>query len=439
VTASTCPVVPDADFDVIVVGGGVAGAVCAYRLATAGRSVALIERGAQPGSKNLSGGVLYCRPLAETFPGFVDEAPIERRITRNNVVFLEESSFVGIDYWDRRLANPVNAVSVLRGRLDAWLVQQCEDAGVTVLTGVQVDELLLDGDRIVGIRAGQDEISAAVVVAADGVNSFLARQAGLRPQEPTVHLAVGVKSVIGLDPSTIEDRFGVDPGEGAAYAVVGDCTRGAAGGGFIYTNSASVSVGVVLRLDDLVTRGLDSAQVHEHFLGHPAIARLLRGGELLEYGAHLTIEDGPAMARRKVSAPGLLIIGDAAGFTLNTGLTIRGMDLSAASAVAAATAIDQALSAKDVSGASMGRYRRLVNESFAGADLSTYAKAPRFMTNPRLYQGYGGLLADVMHGVFSHDGTPRRRLARVATAAVRSSGIRPTTLVRDGIGAVRSL
>ena len=108
----------DYDFDVIVVGGGVAGAVCAYLLATCGREVLLVERGAEPGSKNLSGGVFYCRVMQEIFPNFLQEAPIERTITRNCLSFLNPTSFVNVDYWDARLAEPVNAVTVLRAKLD---------------------------------------------------------------------------------------------------------------------------------------------------------------------------------------------------------------------------------------------------------------------------------------------------------------------------------
>ncbi|EFS92776.1 hypothetical protein HMPREF9607_00989 [Cutibacterium modestum HL044PA1] len=44
------------DFDVIIIGGGVAGTVAAYQLSRAGHDVLLIERGQEPGSKNLSGG-----------------------------------------------------------------------------------------------------------------------------------------------------------------------------------------------------------------------------------------------------------------------------------------------------------------------------------------------------------------------------------------------
>src|SRR5674476_1664649 len=127
------------DFDVIVVGAGIAGCVTAILLARAGRQVVLIERGAAAGNKNLSGGVLYCRVLEEVFPNLLTEAPVERRITRNVIQFLNADSAVAVDYADARLAEPTNAVTVLRAKLDAWLADQCEAEGVFVMTGVRVD------------------------------------------------------------------------------------------------------------------------------------------------------------------------------------------------------------------------------------------------------------------------------------------------------------
>lgn len=430
----------EVDFDVIVIGAGVAGAVTAFQLAQSERNVLLIERGAEAGSKNLSGGVFYSRVMEQVFPGFVENAPVERRITRNVLSFLNESSHVNVDYWDDRLQNPVNAVTVLRAKLDAWLAEQCEEAGVTVMPGVKVDEVLMEDGQVVGVRSGDDELRSHVVVAADGVNSFIAQYAGIRKKEPKKHLAVGVKSVIKLPEKVIEDRFNLrSSSDGAAYAVVGDATHGVAGGGFMYTNRDSISIGVVLRLDDLEAKGLTASGVHDHFLAHPAIEPFLRDGELLEYGCHLTIEDGPAMVTHDLTRPGLIIVGDAAGFTLNTGMTIRGMDLAAGSAIAAARAINRALDAGDFSQAAMDVYVSEFNSTFVGADMKTYSRAPAFLENDEMYRDVGLLLADVLYGVYNHDLTPRKHLLTVAKDALKKSSLSMTRLAKIGWQAIRAL
>ncbi|MDR1634511.1 MAG: FAD-dependent oxidoreductase [Bifidobacteriaceae bacterium] len=428
----------DVDFDVIVVGAGVAGCVSAFQLATAGRGVLLVERGAEPGAKALSGGVFYCRVMEQVFPGFVEAAPVERVITRNCLSFLNPSSFVNIDYGDQRLASPVNAVSVLRAKLDAWLAEQCESAGAMVMPGFRVDRLLIEDGQVRGIGAGEDELRCKVVIAADGVNSFVSRDAGLRSKDRTNHLAVGVKSVIGLDRAVIEDRFNLEDGQGAAYAVVGDCTKGVGGGGFMYTNLESVSIGVVLRLDDLKRRGASATDLHDGFLNHRFVAPFLKGGELLEYGAHLVAEGGLAMIRDLVK-PGLVVIGEAAGLALNTGLTVRGMDLAAGSAIAAARAVDGALEAGDYSPATLGEYRQSLQECFVGRDMETFRRAPAFLEGTRMFNDYGPLLADVFHGVYNLDLRPRRHLLKTARAALRSSPVGWLDLARDGWNALRAL
>ena len=262
---------------------------------------------------------------------------------------------------------------MLRARLDPWLAEKCEEAGVTVMPGVRVDRVLTEdapatgangagkdagnhagGRRVVGVQAGDDELRSRVVVAADGVNSFIAQDVGLRQKQPLNHLAVGVKSVVSLPRETIEARFNLTGDEGAALAVVGDCTEGVGGGGFLYTNTDSLSVGVVVRLDDLTAQGKVVTDVFDHFLEHRFIAPYLEGGELAEYGCHLVAEGGMKMVG-EIAMDGMVVVGDAAGLTLNTGLTVRGMDLAVASAVAAAEGIGAALEKKDTSKAGPGR------------------------------------------------------------------------------------
>lgn len=427
------------DFDVVVIGGGIAGCVTAYQLASAGRSVVLIERGEAPGSKNLSGGVLYCRVMEQVFPDFVTEAPVERRITRNCIQFLNAESAVAIDYADQRFAEPVNAVTVLRAKLDAWLGERCEEAGVFLMPGVHVDEVLREGGRVVGVRAGEDELRAHVVVAADGVNSFISKRAGLRPtQDPQNHLAVGVKAVVSLPRQVLEDRFRCSGDEGVAYAIVGDASEGLGGGGFLYTNLDSVSIGVVLRLDDLTKSGKSATDVFDHFLANPFVAPLIAGGELAEYGCHLVAEGGLA-GMGEIVTDGLVVVGDAAGLTLNTGLTVRGMDLAAQSALCAAEAIEAALAASDTSKAALLPYREKLFESFAGKDMETYAKAPAFLERDRMYTHYGPLLADVLYGAFNHDLTPRRHLMAVGRQALKDSPVRYRDVASDGFAGVRAL
>lgn len=441
-TVSSMSEETEVDFDVIVVGAGVAGCVTAYQLAQQGRSVVLIERGEAAGSKNLSGGVLYCRGMQKVFPDFLDEAPVERRITRNYINFLNAESSIGIDYKDKRLAEPVNAVTVLRAKLDPWLAEKCEEAGVFIMSGVRVDRVLTEdgatGRRVVGVQAGEDELRAHVVVAADGVNSFIAQEVGLRTKQPLNHLATGVKCVVKLPRETIEARFNLTGDEGAAFAVVGDCTGGVGGGGFLYTNTDSLSVGVVLRLDDLTAKKKVATDVFDQFLAHQFIAPYLEGGEVIEYGCHLVAEGGLDMIG-EISMDGMIVVGDAAGLTLNTGLTVRGMDLAVASGVAAAVGIGAALEQKDYSKLGLAGYREAFFASYAGKDMKTYAKAPTFLEVERLYKDYGELIGNVLYGLFNLDNEPREHLVKVALKAFKNSPVKFKHLITDGIAGVRAL
>ena len=426
--------------DVIVVGAGVAGSTAAYLLAKAGLEVALIERGPYPGSKNLSGGVLYTQALRQIMPNFLEEAPIERVISNQIVSFMTGEATFNIDFKNQAFSRPpYNAVTVLRAKFDRWLAEQAESAGAMLVTGIKVEHLLRDGQgRVVGVAAGEDEIQAGVVIAADGVTSFLAQEAGLRGRIPTGQAATGVKEVIGLPREVIEDRFHLNGEEGAAYTVVGYATRGVPGGGFLYTNRDSLSIGLVMRLDDLIKTQSRPAEIFEDFKAHPLIAPLIKGGKLLEYGAHLVPEGGIAMMPR-LYMDGMLVVGDAAGLGINSGFVIRGMDLAIGSAAAAAQAVIEAKAHGDYSAQSLQAYARHLEASFVMADMRTYARAPAFLHNPRLFTSYPELMAEVMTRLYTQDGTPKERLTPTLMKSLKDCDISLFDVAKDLLEGARAL
>ena len=205
-------------FDAVVVGAGCAGCVAAYVLARAGLEVVVIERGNSAGSKNMTGGRLYAHSLERVMPGFAQEAPLEREVTRENVSLLTPDSAVTLDYRSAMPRPPAEkSYTVLRARLDRWLMAKAEEAGAQLIPGIRVDEPIVRDGVVCGVRAGDDEIAADAVILADGVNSLLAEKLGMRRRVAPSMAAVGVKELIGLSATEIEDRFQVQPGEGAAW------------------------------------------------------------------------------------------------------------------------------------------------------------------------------------------------------------------------------
>jgi len=425
--------------DVIVVGAGVAGCAAAYKLAQAGLQVMLVERGPYPGSKNLSGGVLYGRVLHELIPNYWEEAPVERWINNEIITFLTGEASFNIDFKTQAFSKPpYNGFTVLRGKFDRWLAGKAEAAGAMLVPGIKVDRLLRDGDRVTGVAAGEDELYADVVIAADGANSFLAQEAGLRGRIPTHQIAVGVKELIALPRETIQERFHLEGDEGAAYAIVGFATGGVAGGGFLYTNKESLSVGLVMQLDELLESRRKPADILDEFLVHPMVAGLIKGGRLLEYGAHLVPEGGIEMMPR-LAAGGMLVVGDAAGFTLNNGFVVRGMDLAIGSGIAAAEAVLDAKARGDFSEQGLSVYRQKLDDSFVMADMRTYARAPHFLQNGRLYTAYPEMLADLMTRIYGQEARPKEHLMAELMKSLKENQVSLFDLGKDGLNGARAL
>lgn len=426
-------------FDVVVVGAGLAGISAALVAARAGLQVVLAERGTRPGSKTVSGGLLYTHGLAQLFPKFWEEEPrpVERAIDRNVLSFLTPQRAVSLDYFDSSFsAPPYNSFSVLRSVLDPWLAAKAEAAGAMPVYGVKVDALVREGDRVVGIQAGEDEIRADVVILAEGSNALLSRRSGQQPEADPRWVGVGVKQVIGLPTGEVERRFQLTGLSGTQYSTIG-FPEHVEGGGFLYTNRESLSLGVIFNLKSLVDHQVSMFEVLEEYKQHPFLSRLLEGGQLLEYSGCF-VGEGGWDARPAPYGDGYLLAGSAAGLFLNTGFTLRGMDFALESGrLAGETAVD-AVRQHDASRARLAGYGTRLEGSFVHRELKAFRGYPAVFANPRLYGTYPALLSELLHQAFFVDGSARPHLGRLLLGLPRGRAS-PLDLVRDLAKAMRTL
>jgi len=423
-------------FDAVVVGAGPAGSAAALALARAGHSVVLLERGPFPGSKNVYGGVVYGRVLDEIAPRWWEEVPVQRWVVRRSTMLLTGTQALSVDFHTEAwAAPPYNGMTVYRADFDAWLAGKAVDAGARLVTSTVATGLLRDrAGRVVGVRTDRPDgdLHAQVVIACDGVNSFLAKEAGLLPRADAAHHTLGVKEVLALPREVIEERFGLRAGQGLDIEMLG-CTRGIPGGGFLYTNADTVSVGVILDLTGLAAAAVRPEELLADLKAHPAVAPYLRGATVKEYSAHL-IPEGGYDAMPRLHHDGLLIAGDAAGMTLATGIWVEGVNFAIGSGLAAGRAAAGAVAAGDVSRRGLAAYRREVERSFVLADHKRLRGAPRLLLSERLQRLYPALACDLAEGVFTVDNpTPKPGIWRLLRRAAARRGVKLRHLAADAV------
>lgn len=348
-------------FDCIIVGGGLAGLTAAYVLAENGQEVLLIERGNYSGAKNMTGGRLYGHSMEKVIPGFTQKAPLERRTVRERFSLME-SGRLSTQEMDssKTLAHHGKSYLILRSRFDRWLAEQAEEQGAMLVSGVRVDDLIIQDGNVCGVIAGEEEMEADVVILADGVNSLLSQKLGYKQPLRQNQAVVGVKEVIGLSEELVNQRFHVNSGEGVAWMFEGTDD---VWDGFLYTNKDSISAGITMSVENIKKTGKSVPQMLEEFKQLPEIAPLLEGGSLLEYSAHLILEGGMNIIP-KLYGDGMLIAGDAAGLCANLGDTLHGMDMAIESGRLAALTVLEAKKSQDYSAEKLSSYQEALKDSF---------------------------------------------------------------------------
>jgi electron transfer flavoprotein-quinone oxidoreductase len=417
-------------FDCLVVGGGPAGVAAGITLARAGLHAALLERGEFPGSKNLFGGILFSTVLNEILPEFWKEAPVERHVVRRRFSFLNADTEIAFDLRSEKFGKPPynHSFIVLRSKFDKWFAERSEKEGLEIYPGVVVDDFVWKDGRVAGIKArgekeGEyDELYADLVICAEGANSLLAEKAGLRKDASRMNphnRVVAVKEILRLDREVVEDRFHLAGDEGASYEYFGGAVEGMVGSGFIYTNKDSISVGIGCLMEDFMSAKRAPYDMLDAFKQNPVIARLVRGGEVVEYSTHMIVEDSYEKLPQ-LSTGGIILVGDSAGLC-NSSIYHEVTNLAMQSGVLAAETAIEAKKKGDYSAESLSAYRQKLEASFVLKDMVHYKRAVDFLSrNKQFLNEYPDLFMELATDFFTVDKTPKKEIRNAVFKKFRS-------------------
>ena len=352
------------EFDVCVVGAGVAGLSSAIRLKQLAQdngkdvSVCVLEKGKEVGSHILSGCVMETRSLDELFPGWKDDAscPVKQKVTRDSLYFFSRRSAIPLPKV-KSMRNKGNYVVSL-SQMTRWLGKKAEELGVEIFPGFPGQDVLLGGGVVQGVRTGEFgraktgeekasyvpgiEIKSKVTLLAEGCRGSLSEKViqkySLRDKgnaDPQTY-ALGIKEIWRVNPSAHK------PGH-VWHSIGYPLPHNVHGGAFCYHMGADtmVSLGLVVALD-YSNPNTSPYGEFQKLKRHPKVARLLEGGECIEYGARC-LNEGGLQSLPHLEFPGGALLGDSAGF-LNA-QKIKGVHTAMKSGIIAAEkAFDGALS-----------------------------------------------------------------------------------------------
>ena len=421
----------DEKFDCIIVGAGIAGLAAAMILARNNMKFLLIEKGEFAGSKNVSGGVLWGSDLARLVPEYWEEEDggWERFINHRRLTFMDEQSTFSIDFKSSHFnETPYSGVVVLRSKFDRWLAGKVQEEidnsdfamESFIATNIKVDEVLMENDKAVGIRTGEEEFHADSVILAEGVNNLLTRQVGLQDDYvPADHMLTGIKEVIRYDQKVLEDRFQLNGLSGMSNEFVGFATDGVEGGGFLYTNRDTISLGLVAGIKDMREKEKSPHDLLNTFKGHPVIQDTIQGGEVVEYSAHVVSSGDKRVMPKELYKDGVLLCGESANLLMNAGKAIQGMDYAMRSGILGAETVVKAKERGDFTSSTLKEYKQALGDSYVMKDINSFQDAVHMLHNPTMYQDVPNLICDFGRKFFTIDNEPTKKSRKLMQESIK--------------------
>ncbi len=405
------------DVGFLIVGAGPAGLAAAIRLGqlveedpeTAERlgdvPVAVLEKGKAPGSHLLSGAVVNPRGLQRLFKDRkrVDEMPFHGPVEGESVLFMTKRRAIRIPT-PPTMVNHRNHVASL-SQLGRWLAEEAETLGATILPETSADRLLVDGGRVVGVRTGDrgrgrageelgnfeagSDVTARVTILSEGTQGHLTGAAldhfGLSSDNPQVW-ALGVKEIWKV-PTPLREvvhTMGWPLRAGRKFREFG--------GSFVYPmGDDMLTIGMVVGLDYRDPE-LSVHDLLQELKTHPRIARILHGGERVQWGAKTIPEGGFVALPNRFHAPGLLLTGDGVGLVNVPAL--KGVHYAIESGRLAAEAAWRTLARGASMRSALATYDQSLRESFIWRDLHE-------VRNMRQAFGRGFYLGGAMAGAMT--------------------------------------
>ena len=365
--------------DVLIIGGGPSGLATAIRLADLlekngqKRKILLVEKGSSIGSHILSGAVIKADIFKDLLPEVdFNEISLNAKVSSDATVLLSKTGSLKLPVHAPYMGNAGNYTASL-GQLCAFLAQKAEEKGVEIYPGFAVSEILYKNGKVIGaktIDTGIDHhgnklenfqegssIEAKLTIFAEGVRGSLAKQLigkfDLRKEKNEQVYSLGCKEVWSIPEGNIK------PGE--VYHTMGyPLNLKEFGGGFIYgLNDNRVAVGLVVGLD-FQDPTFDVHAAFQVWKTQPFVAKILKGGKLLEYGAK-ALPEGGYYSIPKLYVDNAMIVGDSAGFLAMPAL--KGVHLAIRSGMLAAETAAIALGKNDFSENVLQEYEKLIEQS----------------------------------------------------------------------------